>query len=254
MTSRYAVSLNNIALSSLSNKILILDVQYSSPEMRTDTLTLAKRHGARVYRQYIAGSSVTILFEIHEYGISQRQSILDSVNNWAKNGGALETNDRTGQQLKCVCTSFPAITSVRGWTEPLSITFSAYELPFWTEKNAVTLTLTGTSDSGTLLVPGNFDSALVEAEITTNAALSSVSLTVNGQTLSLTDLSIASGSVITISYDEKMIQSIKVSGVSLFPNRSGVDDLLAKCGENNIISISASADVTVVFSVKGVWL
>lgn len=254
MISRYEAVLNNIALSSLSSDILILDVQYLTPEVRTDTLTLAKREGARVYRQYIAGSSVTIQFEIHAYGIANRQSILGDVVRWAKNGGLLEINDRPNQQLRCVCNTYPSIASVRNWTDPLSITFSAYELPFWFEKNPVTLTLTGTGSSGDLFVPGNIDKALVEADITANATLSSVSLTVNGQTMSLTGLSVASGSTIVLSYDQNMIQSIKVGNISLIPNRSGVDDLLAKCGETNIMSVSASASVTVVFKVKGVWL
>lgn len=254
MKSRYHAFLNNIPLESVSNDILILDVQYSAPAFNDNTFNVAKRNGARFVDRIYETNQVSISFEIHTPSIQKRQEICNAVVLWAKNGGILETNDRVGKFLQCVCTGFPVIESARDWTKPLKVTFTAYAYPFWQEKEPSKLILTGSSQSGTLYVPGNVDGALVDVGIVANASLSSVSMTVNGRTMTLSGMSIATNQYIHISYDENAIQSIKVGDVSLLNKRSGVDDLLAKCGEKNDVSISASASVTATFRAKGMWI
>ena len=217
MISRYEAYLNNIALSSVDPKILILDIQYSTPSIKNEGYTLAKRNGTYIYDRYTDKTSVSI-------------------------------------RLRCICDAFPTIASARNWTDALQIVFTAYALPYWEEEFEKTLTLTGTSANGTLYVPGNVDGALITASIKANAALSSVNLTANGKTLSLTGLSVSSGQTINITYDNALIQSIKVGSTSLLNKRTGADDLLAKCGENNVLSVSASASVNATFKVRGLWL
>lgn len=255
MISRYEAVLNGLSMQGISTDILIHDIKYSKPVFHDDTYSVAKRHGSRILERNFDSISVTIEFEIHAYSISRRQAICNAICAWAKKGGVLETNDREGQFLQCVCSEFPSVESARNWTEPLTISFTAYAYPFWQEKiPSVHSFSAGTSGSGTLWVPGNVDDALVEAEIKANASLSSVSITVNGRTLSLSGLSVASGNTIVLSYDSDGIQSIKVGSTSLLNKRSGVDDLLANCGEVNNISFSASASVNVTLKIKGIWL
>lgn len=254
MISRYEVTLNGVALSSISADILILDVKYANSSYKRNTYSVAKRNGVRVRRSYMEKSSVTVEFAIRAYDIRERQTVRDAVIKWAKDGGILQTNDREWQRLRCVCDSFPAITSVQKWTETLKIVFSAYVLPFWEECFPTTLELNGTSESGTLWVPGNADGALIEAEIKANAALTDVTLTANGVSLVLSELDVASGQKIIISYDDDLIQSIKVGNTSLLDKRSGADDLTANSGEMNDLSFSANADATVTFKVRGLWL
>ena len=254
MISRYEAYLNNIALSSVDPKILILDIQYSAPSIKNEGYTLAKRNGTYIYNRYTDKTSVSISFEIRAYDTAERQAVCNEICKWAKNGGTLQTSDRPGQRLRCICDAFPTIASARNWTDALQIVFTAYALPFWEEETEKTLALTGASASGSLYVPGNIDGALIEASVKANAALSSVNLTANGKTLSLSGLSVSSGQVINITYDNALIQSIKVGSTSLLNKRTGADDLLAKCGENNVLSMSASASVNVVFKVRGLWL
>lgn len=255
MTSRYEVTLNGIALSSLSADILILDVNYPEPSFNDNSYRVAKRHGATTDDRVFNPKSVAVSFEIHAYDIRQRTAVRDAVCAWAKNGGKLEINDREGQFLQCVCSKFPSVESVRNWTDPLTIQFTANEIPFWQEIMPSSISLTaGTSGSGTLYVPGSVNGALIEANIHTNASITSVALTVNSRTLTLSGLSVTSGKDITITYNDKAIQSIMVGTTSLLDKRTGVTDLLANCGENNSVSFTSSASVTVTFSVRGCWV
>ena len=254
MISRYEVILGGMALSAISPHIVILDVQHPPASIRNGTYSLAKRQGAHVYRRYIESTSVTVSFMIRAYDIRERQAILQQVVRWAKNGGVLQTSDREGQQLRCICEQYPSVSSVRNWTDPLQITFAAHALPFWQEVLPATLSLTGTSGSGNLYVPGDADDAFVEATITANAALSSLSLTAGDTSISLTGLSIASGGTVVIAYDQDMIQSIRTGSTSLLSKRTGNDDLTVPSGEISAFSFTSDANCTVAFSVRGLWL
>lgn len=254
MISRYSATLNNVSLASLDSSILILDIKYKPTEVNDKTFQLAKRHGTRFHERYFGTNQVTVVFEIHKYSISEREAVRSSIVKWAKNGGTLEVNDRPNQRLECICTSFPTIESVRNWTDPLSITFAGNGIPFWYERLPVTITLSGTSNTGTLVVPGDVDGALVECEVRANSYVSSFSLGVNGRLLTLSGLSLASGNIVRVRYSTTGIQSITQGSTSLLDKRTGVDDLLAKCGQSNSFSIGASASIQAMFSVKGWWL
>lgn len=253
MISRYEVYLNGNSLGAINDNILVLDIAYQPPEMAYDTYTVAKRNGSRIYRYYVSKSTVTITFEIHEYSTMMRQSICQQIQRWAKSGGILTTNDRDGQRLRCVCTQFPVIQSVKKWTEPLTITFTAYSQPFWEDVNQTTMTLTGTNESGTLILPGSIAENVMEVEATPSGTLTSLSLTANGKTLTLSGLSVASGTKVTISYVDDMIQSIKAGNTSILNKRTGVDDLLVNCGEPNSVGFTANVSTTVIFKARGLW-
>ena len=141
-------------MESLDSSILIRDVSYQEPWRAYGTYKIAGRDGARIYNSYKEKATVTVSFDIREYDIEDRQTVCQTVCAWAKNGGVLKVNDRPDQQLKCICETLPSITSALRWTETLNIVFAAYALPYWQDTTETTTTLTGTSGSGTLSVPG----------------------------------------------------------------------------------------------------
>lgn len=254
MISRYDAYLDGIALSSISSDILVLDIRYTQPSIQLNTFTVAKRQGARIRSKYLEKSSVTVDFAIRAYNTADRQAICNDIVKWAKNGGILQTSDREWQRLRCVCETFPVITSALKWTDTLRIVFSAYALPYWEELTPVEVSLTGSVASKSAYVPGNIDGALVEVDVTANANVNSLWLAVNNLSLGITGVTIASGQTLKISYDDDMIQSIKVGTTSLLANRTGADDLLANCGEDNSFRLEASGAVTANFKVRGLWL
>lgn len=254
MISRYEVVLNGKALSAVSADILVLDVNYPPPSIQTEVYTVANRSGGRIYRRNNDKLSVTISFVIRAYDIKERQKICNAVEMWAGRGGVLQINDRESQRLHCVCDTLPTITSAMRWTDPLTVTFTAYALPFWEDIVPSMLTLSGTSKSGELFVPGCVDNTVVEVEALANSTITSLSFTVNGRTLSLSGLSVASGQVVRITYDDNMIQSIKAGNTSILNYRSGVDDLLADCGKKNTCSFTSNVSTNVTFKARGLWV
>ena len=253
MISRYEAVLNGKPLSAISADILILDIAYLPAEINFSLYRGAKRHGNRVYREYVDHRDVIITFAIRAYGVQERQAICNAVQRWAKNGGILQTNDHEGQRLRCVLNSPPTIQSALRWTDPISMTFRAYSLPFWEDLIPTTLSLSGTSGNGNLYVPGSADGGFFEAEAVPGETLTTLNLTANGKTLSLTGISVESGTAVRITYDENMIMSIMAGSTSLLNKRSGADDLPLKSGENNSLSFSANVSCSVTFKGRGLW-
>jgi hypothetical protein len=254
MISRYEAYLNGIALSSISADILVHDIQYATPSYKNEVFSVAKRQGARIHRRYIGKAQTSIIFEIHTYNTATRQSICNAVQMWAKDGGILTTSDRPGQRFRCVCETPPVITSASKWTDELSVVFSAYSVPYWEDEYYASTTLSGSSGSGNLFVPGSVDDVPVEVDIVPSGTLTSISLTVNGRTLSISGVSIASGTTIKIAYDDEMIQSIMAGTTSILNKRTGVDDLLANGNKNNSIGFTSNVSCSVTFKGRGLWL
>lgn len=254
MTSRYEAYMDSVSLSGLDDSIFILDISHPAAERSRSFVNIANRSGSFMSSDKRSPISVVITFEIHKYAIADRQAVCDKVVKWA-GGSILKTNDMTNKQLVCVCDEYPSVNSAKRWTDPVSMTFTAYEFPYWEDTTQTTITLTGTQADGTLAVPGVIDDAFVEATITANANVSEVSLTAENTNITLEGLELESGDVVTISYDSKKILSIMQGTVSLLGNRTGEssDDLVVKCGKTSGFSVEADASVTVVFKVRGCY-
>ena len=252
MTSRYEAYMDNVSLSSLDDSILVLDIRPGNPTPQIRTNRVAKRNGAQTGDKYFEKSSVEIVFEIHEYSISDRMEICQKVQKWA-NGNILETNDRTGQRLVCVCEEYPTVTA-KDWTEPISMTFSGYCPPFWEDKTPTTKTLAYNADPDTVNVPGNAPETLVSATVTASEAITSMSFTVDGHEIELSGLSVASGDTVTIGYT-KQIMYVRHNNSSILDKvtAQSADVLKARCGTANSFAFSADGSASCVFSVRGCW-
>ena len=255
MRSRYEAYMDGIALSSVHPKILITDISPIISSQSQKTENVANRDGIHLLSNRRAKTGVSITFELRIYDIAERQQAIQEIQRWAC-GKVLETNDRPGQVLYVSCDQFPYIGSALKWLNTLTVTFSSYDKPFWTEKSASVLTLSaGTSGSGSLYVPGNAGKTLVEATVTPGSStMANCSLTVGNTTITLTGVDATSASPVRLYYDDRDILHIVKGTTSLLDKRTGADDLLAECGKSNTMSFTASASATVSFSAKGVWL
>ena len=253
MISRYEAYMDGVALSSINPNLIIHDIQHNAAKPTIDKAALAHRNGAIWLNKTFDGTSVTITFELHIYGISERQKACQEVVRWAQ-GAILQTNDRIGQQLHVLCTEYPKIESAMDYTDEISMTFAAYNFPFWEEKTPAKLSLTGTSGEGTLFVPGNAGDALVEVTVKPNSTMANITLTVEDTSITITGAGATTSQPLVISYTDKGIQKIMRGTTSLLDKRTGSDDLIATSGKINSFSYSSSANVTVEFSVKGVWM
>lgn len=255
MISRYEAYMDGIALSSISANILIRDIQYQDAGVSLRRVALANRDGAIIDGKYIEKASVVISFDLREYDTVTRQTVLAKIIQWAR-GSVLRTSDRPDQQLVCICEKFPAVTSALMWTETLQIAFSAYAIPYWQSVDTVSAVLTGTNQNTKFYVPGSAEKTLVSVDITPSATVTSLTVTCGDTAITLSGISVASGSMIKFAYDGNGFLSIKNGNTSLLNKRTAAssDNLELPCGKSSTIRIVASASVTARFIARGWWL
>ena len=248
MKSRYEAYMDGIALSSVDPSIYILNIQPSEAKQSIRTSKVAGRAGARVTRKEQDSTSVTVLFEIHEYDTAKRQLICQKDQKWAE-GNILTVSDRPEQRLKCVCEQYPR-ANAREWTEPVSVVFTGYNPPYWEERIPTTVT---TTSSASAYVPGNAPESLVSCVVTASASISTLTLTVGSKSIVLDGIGASANDVITVGYDANNVLFIKKNTTSILNKRTAgsADDLVAKCGEVN--TFTTSANTSAVFTVRGCW-
>lgn len=267
MTCRYEVTLNNVTMASLDSSILIHDVQYEAPNYERNLFKIANLQGRRPGKAYKERAAVKITFEIHEYDTDDRQGVLTKIINWAKNGGDLRINDRPGQKLICVCDEFPVISSVCKWTDTLSITFAAYDIPYWQSvdlyttsaqyRKTASTTKADTFQHFTLDVPGDAMFAVpriitVEDFTTGESDIAQIYLEMENYTrddgLMAVTYPLPTGVTADIeySYDEQQIMTFDISygtTVETLQGRynsavSNTCDLWLSCGKQNDVGLS----------------
>lgn len=257
MISRYRVSLDGVQMDSLDDNLLILDVAHSEPDMKYNQIRVANLDGYDYVSPYSEKTTVTISFELHIYDISKRNEACQKVNAWAMAGGTLTVNDRENQQLVHVkCEKYASVSSVRGWTDPLTVVLSTTYIPYWQSVEKKTLSLSGKSSKGTLRMDGNIGKALVSAEITANADVTWVNVTVGSTFIKLKGITLATNSKLVIDYVNDRFLRIKAGGKSVLAQLSAdsSDNLQATCGLNVSVSIDASNKVSSIVTARGLWL
>lgn len=255
MISRYNVWLNDVSLSEINPDIYVANISYQPSAVSIDVVNHARQDGqySGVMRS-IKNNRIAVQFMVRTYDTAGRQSIVQDIIGWAGKGGWLKCSDRLGQKIYVKPSKLPAIASVMGWTDVLTIEFTAYDYPFWLSENENKVVLTSGSDSS-LFLAGVWDS-FAEVEIVANAAVTSLTVVVGDSSITLNGLNLASGDVLTISYtDEHHIMEIKSNDVSLINKRTveSADDLIVNSGSNNV-SFTASGDATCTLKVREVRL
>lgn len=256
MKSRYRVKLDDVQMDSLNDNLLILDVGYSSPESAINSIKSAGLDGYDLDTPYADKTTVTVTFELHIYNIAERNAACQAINKWASEGGVLTVSDRSGQQLRDVrCEQYASIESVRNWTDPLTIVFATTYVPYWRSASK-TLNLSGKSAKGTLKMDGNIGSAPVSVNVTAEANVTSFKIVVGSTNIELGGLALTKGQTLVIDYVRSRYLRIRAEGKSVMnllrPTSS--DRLMAPCGANTSVSITANNKVTVTVSARGMWI
>lgn len=257
MKSRYNVWLNNIGLAEIDPLIYVADISYRAVELTRATERRAGGHGSFADAGAIESQHVDIALQIEAYETEERQRIMQRVAAWALNGGWLMTSDRPEQMMRVVCDVFPSVTSAMRWLDTITITFSAYEYPFWVDKwpsEAAADAESGEDAEADLYCPGYMPAAM-EALITPDDTLTELCVSAGDAYIQLEGLN--SSDPVKISYTEdRHILSITQGNVSVLDKRTSdsADDLMLKPGAHNAVSAQGDAAISVVFSVRGVTL
>jgi len=256
MTSRYDVWLNGVALSSIDPCIYVSNIAYQAPTVTRHPTKIAARDGQYAGQvKTIDTAKITVNFVARAYSTVERQRVVQNVVSWASKGGILQATDRAGQFIRVETTRLPAVASVLGWTDVLTVEFQAFDYPFWQDETPTT-TSVDSGETGTLYVPGSWTSD-IEVEITATEALTEAEIICGDSIIVLEGLSIAAGGKIVICYtaDHHILEIKDGAGNSLLDKRTAEssDDLRADPG-SVAVAVEADGSAVCTFKAKGAYL
>lgn len=252
MTTLHDCSLNGTLLSSLDERLCVLDVTESPPEMRRTTHALWGG-GEALLLDERAALEIRVCFCIHEEEPVRRAEVLQSVRAWAARGGLLATADRPGLQLQVICAALPGL-SADSWTEALTLAFRSARAPYW---EAATATRITTADAALLTVPGTADATPVEAAVinTGSADITTLTLQCADTRLVFDGLTLPPGELFMLTLSEGTLVAW-VNGESVLKYRTAESDdlLLVPCGEECTVYATSDGSLSATFSARGRYL
>ena len=222
MRTKLSVSLNGTQLYNVDSSIIIQGIDEQTLNMNPTAASHAGLNGQHFISLEKRYRDVVISFAINERDFTKRRKIFGKVCTWARDGGQLRVGYRsTDHVLNVVCTALPALANVSQWTNPLQITFRAYDIPYWIDNIGIGQAPSESSTDTSFVVenPGTMPTKL-EIMFTNNSGstCNSVTITSGSQKIRLTSLGLASGETLFINYNSKDIQSMYIRNGSA--NRS----------------------------------
>lgn len=251
------IALGGVQLDSLHSRIVIQGIDTGVPKESINAVNRMGGSGQRVTGQHWETMDVAVSFgiDIPKTSMALRRSVWDSVMAWARPGGWLTVGHMPGRRLYVDKAILPGSGDMRDWTESYSITFRAYNVPFWQDETAtaVTETVSGTG-SLSLTVPGTAEAPLdLSLKNTSGSSMDGFSVSAGGGTITLAGIALASGSTVTISHGTDGLLRIMKGSTSIYDKYTGADDLMLSPGARTV-SVTASGACQVTASVYGRWV
>ena len=257
-------ALNGVDPTRIGPEVTLTDVREHPPVTVHRIMTPAGREGSRVTAARRESLSVSLDFELHEPSPARRKHLCRALARWASGGGWLTLGDRPGQRLRVSCDAPPVIASALGWTQPVTVTLTAWDTPCWEGAVPVTVRTAGAAATATLSlrVPGDRPAPL-EAALTNASGqrVSAVTLSCAGQTLRLTGLDMASGETLLLTHDDRALLRLVIRSVggaerSVLDKRdpTSADELWLEPRTNCAVTCAADGVLSAVLSARGRWL
>lgn len=255
---RFDVYLDGIALSSISPKIYITNVNESEPRVRMTTDDNAKYIGSRLRTRRVTEREVEIVYMVRERDVSRRAQILDDISAWVHDG-RLMVNYRENMFLPVYFASIPTPASSLDWTDELSLLFTAYS-PYWRSLYPIRTSadLAANTKTDVNFYPtGNSETFLeFSIENTSASALNTLTVKTGGRKFEFEGLGLANGQTLDVSYGDNEILRIIANGASALAKRTADsdDDLILQPRMQNTVSVTSDAAATIHLQARGRYI
>lgn len=244
--------MDGVALSSLG-PYLIQGVSENAPEL---TVTFLDRPGGDgqwlSYRQR-RNLQITLRVAIQEVrDLARRSHCAEQLAAWAC-GSVLQLSNHPDRRLHVVLIGLPSLGDARNYTQELQVVWTAVAPPYWEDTVPTRTSLSGTSATDALWVPGTAETP-AGVTVTPESALTDLTVTAGAHTIQLTELAVPAGTPLTFSRDGQDRLQIASGGVSLIRKRTAAsaDDLILAPG-SAAVSFEANAACSVIFETRGRW-
>jgi len=260
------VSLNNVQLDELDERIVITGIDEAAGKDTISAATQAATNGQRITDIRRETLDVTVRFRmmIHKGRMSERSALLEKINGWAANGGWMRLNYRPGRRLLVTLAQAPGAGDMFNWTNEYSMVFRAYSVPYWMDNSETTMT--GSVTAGGIIymtVPGSAYTVLdISVENRSGKSFNNliVKAVTSPKTLTMqyANLALGGSQTLTISHlhtQELFVMQNKIGSTSVLKARTpaSADDFVVSPGNLNV-QWAADRAVRVTVKCRGRYL
>ena len=247
------IALGGQQLDELEDRIVIRSINPGVPNEKLEDTPRMGGAGTRLTSEHWNTLDVTVTFaiDVPKTELQTRREIFDLVKAWALKKGWLTISYMPGKRMYVDKVIVPGGGDMWQWTNEYTITFRAYNVPFWTDEVPTSSTFEGTNGSAEILVNGNVQTVLdVTISNTSGQNIQDVSITVSGKKMTFTGVNLSANQQLVISHGTDGLLRAKVGSTSVYSKITGADDLYAEPG-NVSVTVKATRAVSAKISAYG---
>ena len=187
--------------------------------------------------------------------LAERREVFDAVNAWALKKGWLRTNERPDRRMYVDKTVVPGSMDLWDWTDEYTITFRAYNVPFWQDAAATTVkSKTLASGSVTAEIGGNVKGVIdVSFQNKSGKTIDNFWVQANGNRITLSGLGLGGSATLTISHGTDGLLRITAGSTNVYAKYTGADDLYVNPGSTAVTFAADRAGILTVTN-YGRWV
>ena len=236
------VALGGVQLDEIHEAIVIRGVDAGVTHETISAVSRMGGFGQRVTGKHWDSLDVSVRFaiDIPKKRMEERKAVFDAVIAWARAKGWLTFNYLTNKRMWVDHVVFPDSGDMWDWTGEFTITFRAYNVPFWQDEipNQAGADL---SSGGRLYVTvgGNVESVLdVTFQNRSGMVIQNFQISTPVSSIVLTDISLGGSETLTISHGTDGLLRIRAGSRSVYEKYTGTDDLFVNPG---VVTVDWSA-------------
>lgn len=244
------VALGGVQLDEIHEAIVIRSIDPGVPNETINAVERMGGAGQRITGQHwnTLDVQVTYAIDVPKDQLELRRQIFEAVNAWALRKGWLTVNYMTNRRVYVDKAVLPGSKDLWEWTSDYTITFRAYNVPFWQDE-LPSQAVSGIAQNGTvaIAVGGNTESVL-DATFANKSGMTiqNFRITANGNTIQLTGISLGGNASLAISHGTDGLLRIMKGNTSIYSKYTGADDLYVNPGNTAVTYAADRAGVLTV--------
>ena len=243
-------ALDGVQLDEVHQKVVIRSID---PGISKQNITAVDRMGGagqRVTGEHWSTIDATVTFAINvpKREMELRRQIFDAVISWAMGGKWLTFNNMPDRRLYVDKVVLPSSGDLWNWQAEYTITFRAYNVPFWQQAEPVVVKKANiTKGSVVIDVGGTAESVLdITFKNISGKEITNFKVTADGKALTLNGVKLGGTETLTINHGTDGLLRIKAGSRNVYGIYTGDDDLTVKPGKRTVtIEATRAGELTV---------
>ena len=255
--SQSMIYVDGIPLSAVDNDLVVSSINEGAVSMNPTASSLGRSWGQHLDLMEMRSKDITLTFVAAKpRDLERRATLIDALIRWAAGEHKIKLSYKPDRYLLATCVTFPQIQDLYKWTNALTVTWRAYDVPFWQADQSSKVSTTVSASSSRSQFVSNVGTAETPLRVayTPTESLHEIYISDGSNTIGINGLNISAGTALSIDVDSADRLVVTAGGTSFLSNvtTDSADLLMVKPG-GTTFSVYADAAGTCSMISKARW-